>query len=131
MSRSNHRYQGRGPSFHERLHRCVRANQPIQKEYDEKLQKFSDLYSYARERDSRRGLIDIQRLREKHHPETWDRMSEFIALVRQINDIAKLESSVVHAMACLPDAERAAQEHSFREKLVFVGEGKPPTSSNQ
>ena len=49
--------------------------EPIQKEYDEKLQKFSDLYSYARERDSHRGLIDIQRLRGKHHPETWDRMS--------------------------------------------------------
>jgi len=37
--------------------------EPIQKEYDEKLQKFSDLYSYARERDSHRGLLDIQRLR--------------------------------------------------------------------
>ena len=116
--------------------------EPIQKEYDEKLQKFSDLYSYARERDSHRGLIDIQRLRGKHHPETWDRMSEIIALVRQINDITKRESSVVHAMVGLPDAERpkfwheqflplAAQEHALREKLVIVGQGKPPTSSIQ
>src|SRR6516225_10880610 len=114
--------------------------EPIQKEYDEKLQKFSDLYSYARERDSHRGLIDIQRLRGKHHPETWDRMSEIIALVRQINDITKRESSVVHAMVGLPDAERpkfwheqflplAAQEHALREKLVIVGQGKPPTPS--
>ena len=116
--------------------------EPIQKEYDEKLQKFSDLYSYARERDSHRGLIDIQRLRGKHHPETWDRMSEIIALVRQINDITKRESSVVHAMVGLPDAERpkfwheqflplAAQEHALREKLVIVGQGKPPTPSIQ
>src|SRR6516225_7319097 len=116
--------------------------EPIQKEYDEKLQKFSDLYSYARERDSHRGLLDIQRLRGKHHPETWDRMSEIIALVRQINDITKRESSVVHAMVGLPDAERnkfwheqflplAAQEQALREQLMIVGQGKPPTSSIQ
>src|SRR5215472_12317441 len=116
--------------------------EPIQKEYDEKLQKFSDLYSYARERDSHRGLLDIQRLRGKHHPETWDRMSEIVGLVRQINDITKRESSVVQAMAGLPDVERAqfwheqflplaAQEHALREKLVIVGQGKPATSSVQ
>ena len=116
--------------------------EPVQKEYDEKLQKFSDLYNYARERDSHRGILDIQRLRGKHHPETWDKMSEVIGLVRQINDITKRESSVVHAMARLPDSERAqfwheqflplaAQEHALREKLVIVGQGKPATSSVQ
>ena len=116
--------------------------EPIQKEYDEKLQKFSDFYSYARERDSHRGLFDVQRLRGKHHPETWDRMSEIIALVRQINDITKRESSVVHAMAGLPDPQRtqfwheqfvplAAQEHALREKLMIVGQGRAPTSSIQ
>jgi len=116
--------------------------EPIQKEYDEKLKKLSDLYSYGRERDSHRGLLDVQRLRGKHHPQTWDKMSEIIDLVRQINDITKRESSVVHAMAGLPDAERAqfwhdqflplaAQEHVFREKLVIVGQGKLPASSIQ
>jgi hypothetical protein len=116
--------------------------EPIQKEYDEKLQKFSDLYTYARERDSHRGLLDIQRLRGKHHPETWDQMSEIIGLVRQINGITKRESSVVHAMAGLSDAERpqfwheqflplAAQEHALREKLMIVGQGRTPTSSIQ
>src|SRR5215472_6532100 len=58
--------------------------EPLQKEYDEKLQKFRDLYNHARERDSHRGILDIQRLRGKHHPETWDKMSEIIGLVRQI-----------------------------------------------
>src|SRR5215472_8180586 len=116
--------------------------EPIQKEYDEKLQKFSELYNYARERDSHRGLLNIRRLRGKHHPETWDRMSEIIGLVRQINDITKRESSVVQAMARLPDVERAqfwheqflplaAQEHALREKLMIVGQGKPATSSVQ
>lgn len=116
--------------------------EPIQKEYDKKLQRFSDLYNRARERDSHRGMLDIQRLRGKHHPETWDKMSEIIDLVRQINDITKRESSVVHAMTGLPDAERAqfwheqflplaAQEHALREKLMIVGQGNPPTSSIQ
>jgi hypothetical protein len=54
-------------------------------------------------------------------------MSEIIGLVRQINEITKRESSVVHAMGGLPGAERpqfwhepflplAAQEHALREK---------------
>jgi hypothetical protein len=106
------------------------------------LQKFSDLYSHARERDSHRGLLDLQRLRGKHHPETRDKMSEIIGLVRQINDITKREISIVHAMTGLPDAERpqfwhkpflplAAQEYALREKLMIVGQGNPPTSSIQ
>lgn len=60
----------------------------------------------------------------------------------QINDINKREGSVVHAMAALPDEERmrffheefmplAAQEHALREKLVIVGQSKPPGSSVQ
>ena len=116
--------------------------EPLQREYDERLQKFSELYTYARERDSHRGLLDLQRLRSKHHPETWDRMSEIIGLVRQINEINKREGSVVHAMASLPDKERmrffhqefmplAAQEHALREELVIVGQGTPPGSSVQ
>src|SRR6266705_2141606 len=116
--------------------------EPLQKEYDEKLQRFSDLYTYARERDSHRGLLDLQRWRSKHHPEIWDRMSEIIDLVRQINGITKREASVVHAMASLPDEERmrflheqfmplAAQEHALREKLVIAGQGQPPSSSIQ
>src|SRR5215472_13060514 len=57
-------------------------------------------------------------------------------------EIRCLRSSVVHAMAGLLDAERAqfwheqflplaAQEHALREKLVTLGQGKPPTSSVQ
>ena len=116
--------------------------EPIQKKYDEKLQEFSELYDYARERDSHRGLLDIQKLRGKHHPETRDKMSEIIRLVRQINDITKRESSVVHAMAGLPDAERpqfwheqfmplAAQEHALREQLQVVGQGRTRESAVQ
>jgi hypothetical protein len=78
--------------------------EPLEKEYDQKLQKFTELlYKDAKERDSHRPLLDVQRLRSRHHPESWEKMSQIIDLVRQINDITKREISVVHAMSSLPE----------------------------
>lgn len=116
--------------------------EPLEKEYDQKLQKFAELYRTAKERDSHRSLIDLQRLRGRHHPESWEKMSQIINLVRQINEITKGEISVVHAMSSLPEPERtrfwheqfmplAAQEHALREELQRVGQEKPPGSSVQ
>jgi len=116
--------------------------EPLEKEYDVKLQQFSDLYRQARERDSNRSVFDPQRYRGRHHPEIWEKMSEIISLVRQINDVTKREISVVHAMASLPEAERvrfwheqfmplAAQEHALREQLQVVGQEPPPDQSAQ
>jgi hypothetical protein len=108
--------------------------EPLEKEYEVKLQRFADLYTEARDRDSHRGWLDLRRLRGKHHPETWEAMAEIIGLVRQINEITKREVSVVHAMASLPEPERlrfwheqfmplAAQEHALRQQLQIVGQG--------
>lgn len=108
--------------------------EPLEKEYEGKLQQFEALYMRARERDSHRGWLDLERLRGKHHPETWEAMSEIIGLVRQINELTKREISVVHAMASLPEPERmrfwheqflplADQEHALREQLQIVGQG--------
>ena len=116
--------------------------EPLEKEYEVKLQRFTDLYTQARDRDSHRGWLDLQRLRGKHHPETWEKMSEIIALVREINEVTKRQISVVHAMASLPEPERmrfwheqfmplAAQEHALREQLRVVGQGRTPDSSVQ
>lgn len=116
--------------------------EPLEKEYDQKLQKFSDLYRAAKERDSHRSVMNLQRLRGKHHPETWENMSQIIDLVRQINEITKREISVVHAMASLPEPERAqfwheqfmplaAQEHALREELQRVGQEQPSSGSIQ
>src|SRR5437879_1417631 len=116
--------------------------EPLEKEYEGKLQQFSALYERARERDSHRGWLDLERLRGRHHPETWEKMSEIIGLVRQINEVTKREISVVHAMASLPEPERvrfwheqfmplAAQEHALREQLQVVGQGQTPDSSVQ
>lgn len=50
--------------------------EPLEKEYDQKLEKFSQLYNAARERDSHLSLLDLQRFRGTHHPKTWEKMSE-------------------------------------------------------
>ncbi len=116
--------------------------EPLEKEYDQKLQKFTDLYRTAKERDSHRSVMNLQRLRGKHHPETWQNMSQIIDLVRQINEITKREISVVHAMASLPEPERArfwheqfmplaAEEHTLRQELRIVGQQPPPDSAVQ
>jgi len=116
--------------------------EPLEKEYEAKLQQFSALYERARERDGHRGWLDLERLRGRHHPETWEKMSEIIGLVREINEITKRQISVMHAMASLPERERmrfwheqfmplAAQEHALREQLQVVGQGRTPDSSVQ
>lgn len=109
----------------------------LQSDYDQKLQKYSVLYSLARKRDSNRGAFNVERFHGKHHPETWGNMSEIIDLVRQINELTKRETAVVHAMASLPEQERvrfwheqfmplAAEEHALREKLLVAGQGMAP-----
>jgi hypothetical protein len=116
--------------------------EPLEKEYEGKLQQFSGLYEQARERDSHSGWLDLERLRGRHHPETWEKMSEIIGLVREINEVTKRQISVVHAMASLPEPERmrfwleqfmplAAQEHALREQLQVVGQGRTPDLSVQ
>ena len=110
--------------------------EPLEREYDLKLDKFNKLYTGMRERDAHRSVLDLQRWRGTHHPKTWEQMSEIVSLVRQINDITKREISVVHAMASLPEFERArfwheqflplaAQEKMLRNQLRVLGEGHP------
>lgn len=116
--------------------------EPLEKAYDERLEKFTKLYNAARERDSHRSLLDLQRYRGTHHPESWQKMSEIISLLKQINDITKREISVVHAMTSLPERERAGfwheqflplatQEHVLREQLQVVGQGRASDSATQ
>jgi len=109
----------------------------LQSDYDQKLQKYSELYSLARKRDSDRGIFNVERFHGKHHPETWENMTEIIDLVRQVNELTKRQTALIHAMASLPEPERvkfwheqfaplAAEEHALREKLRVVGQGTPP-----
>jgi hypothetical protein len=61
----------------------------LQSDYDQKLQKYSELYALARKRDSDPSFFNVERFRGKHHPETWERMTEIIDLVHQINELTK------------------------------------------
>jgi hypothetical protein len=109
--------------------------EPMQKEYDQKLQQFSDLFRLAQERDSQRGFFNVRRFYSRHHPEVWENMSEIVTLVRQINDVTKREESVIHAMASLPEPDRlrfwheqftplASEEHALRERLLEAGKSR-------
>ena len=100
------------------------------------------MYSLARKRDSDRGIFNVERFQGKHHPETWQNMTEIIDLVRQINELTKRQTAVIHAMASLPEPERvkfwheqfaplAAEEHALREKLRVTGQGTPPSGRVQ
>jgi hypothetical protein len=107
--------------------------EPLLTEYDQKLQEYSELYSTAQQRDQKRGLINIQRLRNRYNPEVWRNTSEIITLIREINDVMKKQASVIRDMRSLPEQERVqfwheefmpllAQEHALRERLLVAGQ---------
>jgi len=116
--------------------------EPLLKEYDQKLQQYSELCSTAQERDQKRGLINIRRLHSRYNAEVWRNNSELIELVRQVNEVTKKEASVIHDMASLPTEEQvqfwhdefmplAAQEHALRERLLLVGQRASPERATQ
>jgi hypothetical protein len=107
--------------------------EPLLTKYDQKLQEYSELYSTAQQRDQKRGLINIQRLRNRYNPEVWRNTSEIITLIREINDVMKKQASVIRDMRSLPEQERVqfwheefmpllAQEHALRERLLVAGQ---------
>ena len=115
--------------------------EPLQKEYDQKLQTMVELCRAADDWDSHRSSIS-KRLYGAHHPKSWEQMSEIVALVQQINGVNQKEISVIHAMAALPEAERpkfwheqfmplAAEEHALRERLQVAGQNRSPDSRVQ
>jgi hypothetical protein len=105
---------------------------PLVNDYDQKLQKYSDLYRSAEERDQHRSVIHFGGQRLRHQPEVWRDGSKIIDLVRQVNEINKKEVSVIHDMSNMPENEQVqffheefmpltAQEHALREQSREVG----------
>ena len=116
--------------------------EPLLKDYDQKLQQYSELCSTAQQRDQKRGLINIRRLYTRYSTEAWRNNSEILELVRQVNEVTKKEASVIHDMASLPADEQvqfwhdefmplAAQEHALREQLLLVGQRASPERATQ
>jgi hypothetical protein len=115
---------------------------PLVNDYDQKLQKYSDLYRSAEQRDEHRSVIHFGRARLRHQPEVWRDGWKIIDLVRQVNEITKKEVSVIQDTSKLPENEQmqfwheefmplTAEEHALREQLREVGQRSSPPSTVQ
>ena len=108
---------------------------PLLDTYDRELQRITDLYNQARERDKR--LLDVERLYRKPHLTNWESMSEILDITRALGKVMRQETSVIQDMAQLPQAEQMqywherflpleAQEKGLRAKLLIVGQRMAP-----
>jgi len=108
---------------------------PLLDDYDRHLQKITDLYNQARERDKR--LLSVERLYRRPHLTNWESMSEILDITGALNKVMRQETSVIQNMAQLPEPERMqfwhehflpleAQEKGLRAKLLIVGQRMSP-----
>lgn len=108
---------------------------PLLDTYDRHLQKITDLYNQAHDRDKR--LLSVERLYRRPHLTNWESMSEILDTARALNKVMRQETSVVQNMAQLPESERMqfwhehflpleAQEKGLRAKLLIVGQRMSP-----
>jgi hypothetical protein len=115
---------------------------PLVTDYDQKLQRYSDLYRSAEQRDQRENLIHFGRARLRHQPEVWRDGWKIIDLVQRVNEITKKEVSVIHDMSNLPESEQVQffheefmplvdEEHALREQLREVGQKSSSPSTVQ
>jgi hypothetical protein len=113
---------------------------PLVNDYDQKLQRYTDLYRIAEQRDQHRSVIHFGQARLRHQPEAWRDGWKIIDLVRQVNEITKKEVSVIHDMSNMPENEQmqfwheeflplTAEEHALREQLRECGQRSSSPSS--
>ena len=109
---------------------------PLLDDYDRQLQKITDLYSQARQRD--KSPLNVTRLYRTPHVTNWENMSEILDTTRAVNKVMRQETSVIQNMAELPESERMqfwhehylpleAQEKGLRAKLLIVGQRMSPS----
>lgn len=113
---------------------------PLETQYDTELARIRVLYSRAQARSQK--TIDVRRFRRAYHPQVWENMAEILDITTQISSVIKRETSVIHEMTSLPEAERLrywheqflpleAQERALRERLRMVGERMSPEPQSQ
>ena len=104
---------------------------PLLDTYDRHLQKITDLYNQAHDRDKR--LLSVERLYRRPHLTNWENMSEILDTARSLNKVMRRETSVIKNIAQLPEPVRMqfwhehflpleAQEKGLRAKLLIVGQ---------
>jgi len=108
---------------------------PLLDNYDRHLQRITDLYNQAHERDKR--LLSVERLYRRPRLTNWESMAEILDITRALNKVMRQETSVIQNMAQLPESERMqfwhehflpleAQEKGLRAKLLIVGQRMSP-----
>jgi len=72
---------------------------PLLDNYDRHLQRITDLYNEARERDKR--LLRVERLYRRPHLTNWESMSEILDITRALSKVMRQETSIIQNMALL------------------------------
>ena len=104
---------------------------PLLNDYDRHLQRITDLYNEAHERDRRSLRVD-RLYRRRPKLTNWENMSEILNTARDLNKVFRQENSVIQNMALLPEPKRMqfwheqflpleAQEKALRAKMLIVG----------
>src|SRR5215469_2213894 len=108
---------------------------PLLDDYDRHLQRITDLYYEAHERD--RSLLRVERLYRRPQLMNWANMSDILNIARALNKVFSQETSVIQNMALLPEPERMqfwheqflpleSQEKALRAKMLIVGQRMSP-----
>ena len=116
--------------------RAYSQMEPLLNEYDRHLQRITDLYNQARERDH--ALLNVERLYRRPHVTNWENMSEILDVTHALSRLLRQETSVIENMALLPEPERMqfwheqfmpleAQEKALRARLLVVGQRMSPS----
>jgi len=109
---------------------------PLLDDYDRHLQRITDLYNEAHERDRR--LLRVERLYMRPQLTNWENMSEILDIARALNKVFRQEASVVQNMALIPEPERMqfwheqflpleVQEKALRARMLIVGQRMSPS----
>lgn len=115
--------------------RAYSQMEPLLSDYDKQLQRITDLYGRARERNRR--LLRVERLYRRPYLANWESMSEILDITRALNRVLRQETSIIQNMALLPKSDRMqfwheqflpleAQEKALRVKLLILGQRMSP-----
>jgi hypothetical protein len=115
--------------------RAYREMTPLLDDDDRRLERITDLYNEAHERNRR--LLRVERLYKRPQLTNWENVSEILSIARALNKVFRQEASVIQNMAQLPESERMqfwheqflpleAQEKALRAKMLIVGQRMSP-----
>jgi len=115
--------------------RAFSQMEPLLNDYDRRLQRYTELYNLARERDS--SLLRFERLYRRSHLTNWENMSEILDITRALSKIMRQETAIIQNISLLPESERMqfwheqflpleAQEKALRGRLLIVGQRMSP-----